>query len=278
MTPRQPSRTALAAASYRAAHQLEGAKLFQDPLAVKIVGEEAARGGVDDASAGGMRLFVSGRSRFAEEMLAASLGRGVTQLVVLGAGLDTYAYRGAERERLAIFEVDHPATQAWKRERLTEIGVTPAQNVRYAPVDFESETLGDGLSGAGLDARARTFFMWLGVTPYLTRGAIAATLGFIAHNRGGGEVVCDYASPLDTVPVEFRAAYLERAARVAALGEPFLSTFSPEAMRQDLISAGFASVNDVTLAEILARYAPDAPQLRSPIARGHVVHAMTAAS
>jgi O-methyltransferase involved in polyketide biosynthesis len=89
MIPRQPSRTALAAASYRAAHQLEGAKLFQDPLATAIVGEDAAREGLDDGAHGFMRLFVSGRSRFAEEMLAESLSRGVTQLVVLGAGLDT---------------------------------------------------------------------------------------------------------------------------------------------------------------------------------------------
>jgi methyltransferase (TIGR00027 family) len=276
MIPRQPSRTAFAAASYRAAHQLEGAKLFTDPLAVAIVGEDAAREGLEDAARGGMRLFVSARSRFAEEMLAGSLSRGVTQLVVLGAGLDTYAHRGVERTRLSIFEVDHPATQMWKRERLAAIAVTPGDNVRYAPVDFENETLGDGLRAAGFDAGARTFFTWLGVTPYLTRPAIEATLRFIAANAGGGEVVCDYGAPVESVPEEFRAAYLERAARVAALGEPFLSWFTPEAMRAELMAAGFARVNDVTLADIVARYWPDARPLRSPIARGHVVHAMTA--
>lgn len=169
MIPRQPSLTALAAAAHRAAHQLDGAQLFADPLAIPIVGEEAARQSRANASSFGMRIFIAARARFAEDTLAESLARGVTQLVVLGAGLDTYAYRGAERAKLSIFEVDHPATQAWKRERLAEIGITPDGNVHYAPVDFENERIADGLARAGFDPNQRTFFFWLGVTPYLAR-------------------------------------------------------------------------------------------------------------
>jgi methyltransferase (TIGR00027 family) len=272
MLPREPSRTALGAAAHRAAHQLDGAQLFEDPLAVAIVGEDNAKESRADAANAGMRIFIAARSRFAEDTLAESLCRGVTQFVVLGAGLDTYAYRGGERSKLAIFEVDHPATQAWKRERLARIGVTPGANVRYAPVDFESESIADGLARAGFDPHQRTFFFWLGVTPYLTRPAIEATWALVAHNPGGGEIVFDYATPRESVPEEHREGYDALVARVAAAGEPFLTAFNPDALPDELRAAGFATINDVTLGDLLAKHFPQLP--RSD-ARGHIVHAMT---
>ena len=122
----KPSRTALAAARHRAAHQLlEYGRIFADPLALRILGEDAdaiAREAAENPSARRMRIFIAARTRFAEDALAAAVERGVRQLVVLGAGLDTYAWRGGMRERVRIFEVDHPATQAWKRQRLAEAG------------------------------------------------------------------------------------------------------------------------------------------------------------
>src|SRR5271168_4936107 len=122
-----PSRTALAAASHRAAHQiLEKGSILSDPLAVRIIGLDAAtiaREAEEQPSRRAMRMFIAVRTRFAEDALAAAVERGVKQLVVLGAGLDTFAYRSPLRDRLRIFEVDHPATQAWKRRQLTETGI-----------------------------------------------------------------------------------------------------------------------------------------------------------
>src|SRR5271156_5630302 len=144
-----PSRTALAAATHRAAHQiLEKGSIFSDPLAVRILGIDAAtvaREAEEQPSRRAMRIFIAARTRFAEDALAAAVECGVSQLVVLGAGLDTYAYRGAMRERLRIFEVDHPATQVWKRQRLAETDIPVPAGLTFAPIDFERETLAAGL-------------------------------------------------------------------------------------------------------------------------------------
>src|SRR5579863_1380748 len=124
MQSEKPSRTAWAAAAHRAAHQLlERGRIFADPLALRILGEDApsiARWAQEHPWGRRMRIFIAARTRFAEDALAAAVERGVRQLVILGAGLDTYAYRGAMGDRIRIFEVDHPATQAWKRRRLDE--------------------------------------------------------------------------------------------------------------------------------------------------------------
>ena len=157
-----PSRTALSAAAHRAAHQVaEGGRIFTDPLALTILGDQAdamvAQMTADPARRG-MRLFIAARARFAEDALAAAVGRGVRQLVVLGAGLDTFAYRNPfEVNGLKVFEVDHPATQAWKRRRLADAGLTPPPSLTYTPVDFERSTLGEGLAAGGICGRAAEF-------------------------------------------------------------------------------------------------------------------------
>src|SRR5580700_465352 len=139
----EPSRTALAAARHRAAHQvLEGGRIFADPLAARILGEDfdaIARDAGIHPSGRRMRIFIAVRTRFAEDSLAAAVERGARQLVVLGAGLDTYAYRGQTRDRVRIFEVDHPATQAWKRQRLAEAAIPLPSCLTFAPIDFEHE-------------------------------------------------------------------------------------------------------------------------------------------
>jgi methyltransferase (TIGR00027 family) len=112
-----------------------------------------------------MRIFIAIRTRFAEEALAAAVERGAHQLVILGAGLDTYAYRGAFRDRLRIFEVDHPATQAWKRQRLADAAISAPPGLTFAPIDFERETLAEGLKAAGFYPNEQTFFTWLGLVP-----------------------------------------------------------------------------------------------------------------
>lgn len=219
-----PSRTAFAAASHRAAHQiLEKGSIFSDPLAVRILGVDAetvAREAEAQPLRRGMRMFIAVRTRFAEDALAAAVERGVRQLVVLGAGLDTYAYRSNLGDRLRIFEVDHPATQEWKRQRLADAAITIPDSLTFAPTDFERETLSDGLAAAGFDSLQETFFTWLGVVPYLTQDAFWSTLRFIVGLRNGAHVVFDYSNPPSSFSGEARANYEKRAARVAELEKP----------------------------------------------------------
>jgi len=258
----RPSRTALAAATHRAAHQLlEGGRIFADPLAVRILGKDPqsiAQDAAADPSRGIMRLFIAVRSRFAEDALAAAVERGVRQLVILGAGLDTYAYRSPFRERLRVFEVDHPATQAWKRQRLTEAAIALPDWLAFAAVNFETQSLSDGLAAAGFDWNDESFFMWLGVVPYLTEDAIFTTLQFIASLRGGTHLVFDYGDPPDKLSPEARAYHDKRAAVVGALNEPWVSYFEPEELHARLRGLGFSEIEDLGPREIRARYFPNA--------------------
>src|SRR5208337_3959955 len=175
-------------------------------------------------------------TRFAEDALAASVERGVRQLVVLGAGLDTYAYRGACRDRLRIFEVDHPATQAWKRQRLADAVIPLPRCLTFAPIDFERETLAGGLAAAGFNPAEQTFFTWLGVVPYLTEEAVWSTLAFIATLPNGAHVVFDYSDPPDSLSPEARILHDSRAARVRALAETWVSHFEAGHLRAKLLA------------------------------------------
>ncbi len=259
----QPSRTALGAAFHRAAHQiLERGSIFADPLATRILGadlEAAVRRAQNDPSQRRMRLFIAVRTRFAEDALAASVERGVRQLVVLGAGLDTYAYRASLPDSLRVFEVDHPATQAWKRQRLAEVAIPVPHQLTFAPIDFERETLADGLMAVGFDPAQQTFFTWLGVVPYLTQQAVFSTLGFIVWLPGGAHVVFDYANPADSSanPDENASAREALAARVASVGEPFRCVFETDVLRAKLTGLGFGEIEDLGPALILERYFPN---------------------
>ena len=262
----EPSRTALGAAFHRAAHQvLEQGRIFHDPLALRILQQDAesvAKQVEESDPNRRLRIFIALRTRFAEDALALAVFHGTRQLVILGAGLDTYAYRGARREELHIWEVDHPATQAWKRQRLAEAGIEIPPNLTFAPVDFESQTLAGGLTAAGFDGSLPTFFTWLGVVPYLTGEAIRSTLRYIASVPGGAQVVFDYANPPESMPPDLRAEHDRRAARVAELGEEFRSFFESDDLRAMLLEAGFRKVEDLGPREIAAHYFPGAPPRR----------------
>ena len=221
-----------------------------------------------------MRIFIAARTRFAEDALAAAFERGVRQLVVLGAGLDTYAYRGVLRDRLRVFEVDRPATQAWKRRRLAEAAIPLPASLRFAPVDFERETLADGLAAAGFDPAQQTFFTWLGVVPYLTGEAVWSTLGFVASLPNGAHVAFDYCEPPHSLSPEMRARHDRRAARVAGLGEPWIGYFEPERLRAKLASLGFCRVEDLGPAQIALRYFPSRAA-SAPERGGHILRAAT---
>jgi len=256
----QASRTALAAATHRAVHQiLEEGRIFADPLAIPILGQDAesiAREASEQPSRRRMRLFIAVRTRFAEDALLASCERGVRQVVVLGAGLDTYAYRSPLGERARIFEVDHPATQAWKRERLAAAGIPLPAWLTFAPIDFERETLPQALAAAGFDPAQPAFFTWLGVVPYLTEQAIWTTLGFIA-SLPGAHVVFDYSDPPEALTGEARAVYERGAAHVEALGEKWLTHFDPPMLHEKLRALGFGEIEDMGPPQIRARFFPN---------------------
>jgi methyltransferase (TIGR00027 family) len=279
MESRQPSLTALGAAGHRAAHQvLEQGRIFTDPLAVRILGadaETAVREALNEPSRRRLRIFIAVRTHFAEDALSAAIGRGARQLVVLGAGLDTYAYRTRLREDLRVFEVDHPATQAWKRQRLSDAGIPLPDNLTFAPVDFERETLADGLAAAGFDLGRPTFFTWLGVVPYLTEQAVFSTLAYVAALPGGGHVVFDYANPPASIgEQQGRAAHDELTARVAAVGEAFKSYFETDKLHARLTALGFREIEDLSPATIAARYFPNRATSASDIG-GHILRATT---
>ena len=176
---------------------------------------------------------------------------GVRQYVLLGAGLDTFAYRNPFPD-LRVFEVDHPATQAWKRELLRKGGIPIPANLTFAPVDFESQSLSAQLRAAGFDFAAPAFFAWLGVVPYLTLDAFRATLAFIAESPAGSGVALDYGQPRDALPFLERLAHDALSARVERAGEPFRLFFTPESIAREL--SAFREIEDIGSAGINARY------------------------
>ncbi|MFD4433911.1 class I SAM-dependent methyltransferase, partial [Nocardia sp. NPDC058497] len=181
--PVGPSRTAIGAAVARAVHQVvDGARVFTDPLALAVLGmsehDFADRQRIETLFPTDARLFIAGRQRFAEDALKDAVSSGTAQVVLLGAGIDTLAYR-ADLPDCTIWELDQPPTQQWKRRRLAAAGIAEPDNVRFAPIDFATDSLHDVLSSAGFDRHAPAFYMWLGVVPYLTLGSVRATLQYI---------------------------------------------------------------------------------------------------
>jgi methyltransferase (TIGR00027 family) len=263
MKENRPSTTAQRVAMRRAAHQLlDDPKVFDDPVALRIIGKESASTLQTDPRqfeaaplSPYLRAFVAARSRYAEDELAHSVRRGVSQYVILGAGLDTFAYRNPYPEgMLHVFEVDHPTTQTWKRERLEEIGIALPGDLTFAPVDFETQSLVEGIQCAGYGPDKGTFFSWLGVTEYLTSEAVMGTLRFIASAPVGSGVAFDYmVSPSLLTPGQ-RTRFQALARRVALAGEPWQAFFEPGMLTRDLRAMGFRYVEDKGPEEINAMY------------------------
>ncbi|MFI7529612.1 class I SAM-dependent methyltransferase [Nocardia salmonicida] len=257
-----PSRTALTTAYARAYHQIADRPLIlTDPVAARLLGVTAdeltaweqptgdRRGvEVDDRA---RRLFFAARARFAEDRVAAAVAAGTRQVVVLGAGLDTFAYRNPHPE-LRVFEVDHPATQAWKRQRLVAAEIDRPDTLTFVPVDFETQLLAQELESAGFIRSAPAVFVWLGVVFYLTPGAAQSALDYIAGQAEPVEVILDYLQPADTD--EGRAHLKARADRLAAAGEPLFSYFTPDDIAAQLHALGFTDVEDHAAADLIDRY------------------------
>lgn len=253
-----PSRTALRVALRRAAHQIVDSPLvFEDPVAIPILGREYAEElrrtprRDDRPYSIALRAFVVARSRYTEDKLRDAFAAGIRQYVLLGAGLDTFAHRNPWPQ-LRVFEVDHPATQRWKRELLHRNSIAVPENLTYVPVDFEQQSLAARLSESGFDNTAPAFFAWLGVVPYLTLSAFRATVNFIASQPVGSGVVLDYGLPREALPPLERLAHDSLASRVQKAGEPFQIFFTPPSIAAEF--AAFSPVEDLGSDEINARY------------------------
>jgi methyltransferase (TIGR00027 family) len=271
----QASATAVAAALHRAGHLLwdDTPKIFQDPLALGLSGvasESVLQARLEAMQAAQARqstpdvaqvLFRCGRTsvvlrqRYAEDALDDAVARGVGQYVILGAGLDSFAYRRPDLAAvLRIFEVDHPATQHWKRARLRDLNVTLPSNLTFIPLDFEQHTLVDGLHAGGHRPDVPTFFSWLGVTHYLTEEAVFTTLRYVASLAAGTEIVFQYYVPEALCKEEDRPIVKLWKAWLSTHGEPVLSLFEPSILATRVLELGFTQIWDVGPEEADARY------------------------
>ncbi|MGO8933385.1 MAG: class I SAM-dependent methyltransferase [Terracidiphilus sp.] len=250
------SKTALRVALRRAVHQvLDQPCVLTDPIAIPLLGREFRydRAREMHAVARAFRAFMAVRSRYAEDRLAASVAGGVEQYVILGAGLDTFAYRNPFPQ-LRVFEVDFPATQEWKHSLLAAASMVPPENLTFVPLDFEHKTLAAGLAGAGFDATRPAFFGWLGVVPYLTLQAFRATLETIAALPAGTAVSFDYGISPHAMSILHRMAFHALANRVARAGEPFRLLFTPEELDAEFVRAGFRRFEQLGAGELNGVY------------------------
>jgi methyltransferase (TIGR00027 family) len=277
MKSNEPSRTALLIARQRAAHQvLDHGSILHDPFAMKILHEDE-KDALQFANAHPLasigRLFTAARSRIAEDALSGAVDRGIRQIVILGAGLDTFALRSPLGARqIRIYEVDHPATQAWKRQRLAEAQLPIPQWLTFVPVDFERDDLGEKLVAAGFQQNSPAFFTWLGVVPYLTQDAIGRTLDYMASIQNS-EAVFDYMEPPQALSEEMRELVAKRTEQLEKIDERWASRFEPDGIAAILRSHGFCDVEDINFQEIRSRFGHAVQGLAPGQAGLHVVHA-----
>lgn len=290
----RPSATAMISAMARAAHLLwdQPPKIFEDTLALQLSGcesETALKAQMDQLEAEVARTTnpdfaitarrsvtaaVVARGRYLEDEVDQAVRQGVSQYVILGAGLDSFAYRRPELARvLHIFEVDHPATQAWKRARLRAAGVELPANLSLVPVDFEKESLISNLRLSGYRTDAIGLFSWLGVTMYLSTDAIFNTLRAVAALAPGTEIIFEYNVPKDLVDAETQKILAAAMTAAQARGEPQQTFFEPAKLAEQVRKIGFAEVSDLGPDEAEARYFKDRTDGLRPLALTHYMRA-----
>jgi len=288
----RPSQTAIASALMRAAHLLLDAPpaVLSDDLALPLSGwkESALIAGfaalqtklAQETSPAEAKMLLQSvraitvlRARYVEDLLAEAYQRGVRQYVVLGAGLDSYALR--TNLELRIFELDHPSTQGWKRERLAALGLQTGPQHHFVPIDFEAESPLLALARAGFRADRPSFFSWLGVINYLGQAAIFDTLRALAQLPRESAIVFDYVLPDHLLDAAGRRLVSTLLADMSARGEPGQSFFAPEELGQRVLSLGFGAVVDLGPEEANARYftgRSDGLELPRPCP-AHLMHA-----
>lgn len=271
-----PSSTALVVAALRAAHQThDDGRVFRDPYAEDMLGPEGAALMMGLPIVPGyrvMRFFMAARSRYADDVLAEAVARGCRQVVLLGAGLDTFSLRNPYRAiGLRIFEVDHPATQADKRRRLLRFGPRLPTNLSLVPVVFGESDIVAELAGAGWRADEPTLFQMLGVVIYLpaaTRRLLLSLVGGLP----GAEIVFDYTTLPENQSPEGRAITLAQMAEAAKVGEPWIGLVAPEALSGELTDLGLSDIEDLDVAGLRRRYLGETPKGAGDLGP-HILHA-----
>jgi methyltransferase (TIGR00027 family) len=255
-----PDSTAVRTALWRALHvELDSPPhVFEDQLGLKLAAPDDDWRSRPDMSpfTRPFRASIVARARFVEDLVAEQAARGVAQYVILGAGLDTFAQRRPElASRLLVFEIDRPGPQQWKRQRLVDLGLGIPPYLRLVSVDFETgDSWWERLRAAGFDAGRPAVVASTGVSMYLTRDAIVATLRHVAALASGSTLVMSFMLPIELVEPEARAG-VERAAEGArASGTPFISFFTPAEMLALARDAGFTQVRHVSAAMLAERY------------------------
>jgi methyltransferase (TIGR00027 family) len=254
MEPRGPSQTAIYTALLPAAHDLldDAPKILADPFArdlVRLASDQALLDALKVFPIRAdhlprMRMLMSVRSRYVEDELGLAVERGISQYVMLGAGLDSFAFRRPDLMRmLHVFEVDHPASQSWKRGRVMELGIAVPPTLHYVPIDFERATLSSGLAAGGVSCTEKTFYALPGVTQYLSHKAVLNTLKQIASaGARGSELVAQFVVPAGSLSPEESEIVDAEANRAASVGEPWISYFTPEDVEFHLRQIGFEDI------------------------------------
>ena len=261
---RPPSQTANVAAMCRAVDSIRGEepRLLPDDVTRSLLGFADDQSLLDHFDAlplsryPGITTTFAVRNRYAEDELAAAVARGTTQYLIVGAGLDSFAYRRPDQmKRLDVFEIDHPGGQAWKRQRVAELGLPIPERLHHVPVDFERDVLSDRLEEAGLDRSRPVFASMLGVSQYLTEAALSQTLREIAAlSNAGCTLVMEHIPPFSLLDPEERAP-LERVTAVYAKnGEPWLTFLTVDATAALLRESGFARASSCDHADLQERY------------------------
>src|SRR5580692_5110356 len=253
--------TAVRVALWRAMHVEVDAPphVLKDEIGLKLAGPEEGwrrRPDMDPQGTSPFRASIVARARFIEDLVVEQAGRGTSQYVILGAGLDSFAQRRPEiASRLKVFEVDQPGPQAWKRRRLIELGFGVPDWLRFVPVDFEARgSWRDALMTAGFDDTRPAIVVSTGVSMYLTRDANAATLRQVAALAPGSTLAMTFLLPLELADPEVRAG-LEMAEKGArASGTPFISFFTPPEIQSLAREAGFKDARHVSAADLTRRY------------------------
>jgi methyltransferase (TIGR00027 family) len=264
MKQQQSSRSAEGVAGLRAieAEKPEGERICYDPYAWAFapagigfaISKWIITSGLYDRMAPGAVGFVAVRERYIDDYLKTCLEAGLDQVVILGAGFDTRAYRIPGIEKTSLFEIDHPATQAEKLKRLHKVVDPLPRHVTFLPVDFNTQTLNDRLLGSGYDEHAKTLFIWQGVTYFLTREGVDNTLAFIAaHSGPGSAVIFDYFynEVFDDTTNGYAKA-LRRAAQLS--GEEYMFGIDRGQIEPFMAQRGFGEVQNLTLEELKQRY------------------------
>ncbi|AMO96156.1 methyltransferase, TIGR00027 family protein [Collimonas fungivorans] len=256
-----PDSTAARVALWRALHVEADPPphVLEDKIGLKLLAPDQDwrnRGDMDPQFTRPFRASIVARARFIEDLVVEQAGRGTTQYVILGAGLDSFAQRRPEiASRLKVFEIDQPGPQAWKRRRLIELGFGVPDWLRFVPVDFEAGgSWRDGLTAAGFDDSKPAIVVSTGVSMYLTRDANAATLRQVAALAPGSTLAMTFLLPLELADPEVRPG-LEMAEKGArASGTPFLSFFTPPEILALARESGFGEARHVSAADLTRRY------------------------